>query len=65
MIVYIGYFFIAEVAHIFGLHISMVKVLHYFRPEKLSGYILGDFFTISSGHPDARQRSRGGKNVKK
>jgi hypothetical protein len=48
---------IAEVAHISGLLFPMVPVMYSFGQQKNGlGYILGDFFTNSSGHPDVMIR---------
>jgi hypothetical protein len=45
----------AEVAHIFGQLLSAVKVMYSFRQKTYwVTYILGDFFTTSSGHPARR-----------
>jgi hypothetical protein len=42
-----------EVAHIFGLLNSTVKVYALILTKPGLGYILGEFFTNSSGHPVA------------
>jgi hypothetical protein len=39
---------------------SMVEVMCSFRQINGLGYILGDFFTNSSGHPDWKSLSGGG-----
>jgi hypothetical protein len=49
VIVYFGGFF---ENCIFGSHVSMVKVLYKICQKSMLDHILGDFFTISSGHPD-------------
>jgi hypothetical protein len=52
LIVYFGQCFsIAEVAEIFGLNFSAVKVYVLTLTKNGLGYILGDFFTFSSRHP--------------
>jgi hypothetical protein len=48
--VYFWQFF--ENVHIFGLRLSTVKVIYALILGKMLAYILGDFFTKSSGHPD-------------
>jgi hypothetical protein len=46
----LGYFLkTTKVAHILGATFSTVKVIHKIGKNGL-GYILGDFFTNSSGH---------------
>jgi hypothetical protein len=47
---------ITKVAQKFVLHFSTVKVMYYFWIKSELGYILGDFFTHSSGHPDWQAR---------
>jgi hypothetical protein len=42
---------IIKVAHIFWPHFTTMKVMHQFGQKTVLGYILGKFFTTSSGHP--------------
>jgi hypothetical protein len=48
-------FLIAEVAHKVGVLLATVKVMYALILSKnVLGYILGEFFTNSSGHPSVR-----------
>jgi hypothetical protein len=47
-------FLFTELAHILGQLFSTVKAMHVLIGKNKLGYILGDSFTNSSGHPVSR-----------
>jgi hypothetical protein len=53
VVVYIGqlFFLITELAHFFGLLFPQRTSYVFILTKNGLGYILGDFFTNSSGHP--------------
>jgi hypothetical protein len=57
-----SYLKITEVTYIFGLLYTMVKLRDKFGENGL-GYILGDFFTNSSGHLVDKIRQLGEKTL--
>jgi hypothetical protein len=61
VIVYSGQFFkVTKVAHIFGLLFQRLRICIGFVKEWVGAvYILGDFFTNSSGHPGLNEDEEG------
>jgi hypothetical protein len=61
VIVYFGQLLkkIQKLHKIFGALFTMVKVTYYFWEINGLGYILGDFFANSSGHPAQEEKAAG------